>query len=347
MNSWHSWSPNGKWLVFSSKAYSVYTQLFLTHIDSEGRSTPPVVLANFTEANRAANIPEFANMRPDAIKKIHERFMDDISYFRVAEEFSKQGEHENAIRWYRKALEVNPNYAAAHANWGTCLMYQGKLDEAETHLKRAIALDPDLPEPRCTLGVVLSRRNKLPEAVASFREALKIKPDFALAQLHLGTVLLNLGRFDEAKEHLAEAARLDPRDPFAHFNLGAACARAEHPREAAEHLARALELDPDFFPALVNLALIRATNKDDSLRDGRQAVELATRACRLTGHQHPEALHALAAAYAEVGQFADAVPMAERAARLARSGGSEDLVQAIQEAIEFYRRQQPFRPDSR
>src|SRR5208283_2496076 len=44
LNSWHSWSPNGKWLVFSSKVNGPYTQLFLTHIDSRGESTPPVVL---------------------------------------------------------------------------------------------------------------------------------------------------------------------------------------------------------------------------------------------------------------------------------------------------------------
>ncbi len=47
MNSWHSWSPNGRWLVFSSKAYTLYTQLMLTHIDDQGHSTPPVVAVAF------------------------------------------------------------------------------------------------------------------------------------------------------------------------------------------------------------------------------------------------------------------------------------------------------------
>ena len=61
MNSWHSWSPNSRWLVFSSKANSPYTQLFLTHIDERGESSAPVVLANFTAPDRAANIPEFVN----------------------------------------------------------------------------------------------------------------------------------------------------------------------------------------------------------------------------------------------------------------------------------------------
>jgi hypothetical protein len=74
MNSWHSWSPNGKWLVFSSKAWSDYTQLCLTHIDENGDSTPPVLLAHLTAPNRAANIPEFVNTSPKAIVKIREQF---------------------------------------------------------------------------------------------------------------------------------------------------------------------------------------------------------------------------------------------------------------------------------
>jgi len=75
MNSWHSFSPNGKWLVFASKAYSDYTQLFLTHIDPCGNSSPPVLLAHLTAPDRAANIPEFVNTRPDAIARIQERFL--------------------------------------------------------------------------------------------------------------------------------------------------------------------------------------------------------------------------------------------------------------------------------
>jgi Tol biopolymer transport system component len=77
MNSWHSWSPNGKWLVFASKAYSDYTQLCLTHIDENGYCTPPVLLSHMTAPNRAANIPEFVNTPPTAIANIQEQFLDD------------------------------------------------------------------------------------------------------------------------------------------------------------------------------------------------------------------------------------------------------------------------------
>jgi len=77
MNSWHSWSPNGKWLVFASKAYSDYTQLLLTHIDEDGRSTPPVVLAHMTATDRAANIPEFVYADSEAIAGIRAMFLND------------------------------------------------------------------------------------------------------------------------------------------------------------------------------------------------------------------------------------------------------------------------------
>ncbi|MCP4451244.1 MAG: hypothetical protein GY809_07260, partial [Planctomycetes bacterium] len=68
--------PNGKWLVFASKAFSDHTQLCLTHIDEKGYSTPPVLLDHFTVPDRAANIPEFVNAHPGAIARIHARFLD-------------------------------------------------------------------------------------------------------------------------------------------------------------------------------------------------------------------------------------------------------------------------------
>ncbi|MBO6004694.1 MAG: PD40 domain-containing protein, partial [Verrucomicrobia bacterium] len=82
MNSWHSWSPNSRWLVFSSKERGAYTQLWLTHIDENGESTPPVVLENFTEEDRAANIPEFYKRGEKGIQHISPQFLDDDSHVR-------------------------------------------------------------------------------------------------------------------------------------------------------------------------------------------------------------------------------------------------------------------------
>jgi hypothetical protein len=70
MNSWHSWSPNSRWLVFSSKVNTPYTQLFLTHIDQHGYDSTPVLLSRFSGNKLACIAPEFVNIEPDAIKEI-------------------------------------------------------------------------------------------------------------------------------------------------------------------------------------------------------------------------------------------------------------------------------------
>ncbi len=70
-NSWHSFSPNGKWMLFSSKTNSMYTEIFLTHIDDNGMDSPPVCLSRFSEDRYAANVPEFVNLPADAIRRIH------------------------------------------------------------------------------------------------------------------------------------------------------------------------------------------------------------------------------------------------------------------------------------
>ncbi len=69
-NSWHSWSSNGRWLLFSSKVNGPYTEIFLTHVDEEGKDSPPVLLSRFNDPGYAANVPEFVPIHADAIRSI-------------------------------------------------------------------------------------------------------------------------------------------------------------------------------------------------------------------------------------------------------------------------------------
>lgn len=70
MNSWHSWSPNSKWIVFTCKASSPYTELYLTHMDKTGESSPAVRLFRFSNKELAAMVPECVPISakiPDAV----------------------------------------------------------------------------------------------------------------------------------------------------------------------------------------------------------------------------------------------------------------------------------------
>jgi Tol biopolymer transport system component len=72
MNSWHSFSPNGRWMVFASKLNGPYTEMWLTHIDVSGTDSPAVLLEHFITENRAANIPEFVNIQKGKMQAIHQ-----------------------------------------------------------------------------------------------------------------------------------------------------------------------------------------------------------------------------------------------------------------------------------
>jgi hypothetical protein len=102
-------------------------------------------------------------------------------------------------------------------------------------------------------------------------------------------------------------------------------------------------MSAQFTNALNNLAWLLATAPDDQVRDGSRAVELAERACQLTGWKHPVLMGTLAAAYAEAGRFDDAVKMAERARSEAEAQKLEPVAARNTELLELYRQGKPYR----
>ena len=334
MNSWHSFSPNGRWLVFSSKANSPYTQLFLTHINEQGQSSPAVLLEHFTSSDRAANIPEFINVEPSAIKRIREQFLDDFSYLRAASEFFKGNDFIGAERQCRKSLELNPKNAKAHAILGIALARQDKVDEANRHLSEAIRLDPTDYEAHYTLGQTMARQKKFDDAIRHFSVVLKLRPDYTQAHSYMGSLLLAKGILDQAATHLSEALRLDPNYADAHYNMGQLMLRRKNLDEAVRHLSQAVQLIPDDAQAHYKLALALAQQQ----QPGRAVVHY-TKAISLEPQVDTSPLlnHLLAAHYAEARRFREATSHEEKALELARAAGYDKLAKEFEKWLEAYK----------
>ena len=103
-----------------------------------------------------------------------------------------------------------------------------------------------------------------------------------------------------------------------------------------------IDLRPKDYVLMNQAAWLMATSSDASLRNGKDAVELAGRAVRLAGKSEPTTVATLAAAYAEAGRFADAVQTARYALTLARQQGRFDLVKSIEEKLPLYESKKPF-----
>ena len=275
MNSWHSFSPNGRWLVFSSKSRSPYTQMFLTHLDEQGRDSPAILIENATAANRAVNIPEFVNIPTDGMLKIDVPAVEYYRVFDLALELTKKGQYEAAIAEWKKASELGPEDAKVHMNLGVALAGAGKFDEAIICYRKALDMDPGDPEALMNFGVALAGTDKLDEAIAQYQKALEIDPDYPEAHNNLGAALARTGKLDQAIAQYQKALEVNPAYPEVHNNLGVALARAGKLDEAVTHFRKALEVNPNSAEVLNNLgrALAEAGKPDEAIAHFQKILE--------------------------------------------------------------------------
>ncbi|MBI4700904.1 MAG: tetratricopeptide repeat protein [Deltaproteobacteria bacterium] len=338
MSSWHSFSPSGRWLVFASKQNGPYTQLFLTHIDAEGNSSPPVLLDRFTAPERAANIPEFVNVAPGAIAAIRERFVDDVSMFRVAEENRQAGDWEKAEHAYRKSLEINPRSADSHNGLSAVLLQQGRPAEAEAELRAALAGEPEHAGARVNLALALTALGRAREAVDSLRDLRPPAPNDVAADNALGQAHFQLGEHEAAIAAYERALAAEPDSVPVLKNLALAHKRRGDLGRAAERYRRVLALEPDDPQALTNLGLIWLECRSAALCDPREALGLLGRANELTHGTNPIVLGGLSAAYAHQGRLAEAIASGRQALLLAQRAGDEALARQIAERVAGYER---------
>jgi tetratricopeptide (TPR) repeat protein len=307
MNSWHSFSPNGRWLVFSSKSRSPYTQMFLTHIDAEGRDSPAILIENSTAANRAVNIPEFVNIPPPGIERIDVPAGDFYRQFDVAATLAKKGDYQAAIREWTKALAMGTDDARAHSNFGASLAGAGRMEEAMAQYRQALAAMPNYPEAHNNLGNALAAAGKLDEAIAHYRQALQGDPGSAEAHNNLGTALTKQGHLSEAIGHFEAALETRPDYAEAHNNLAIALAAANRLDEAIDQYRQAIESDPAYPDAHNNLgaALARQGKLDEAIAHFRKALELNPGSARGEANSGRALL--------AQGKFDEAIPHLEKA----------------------------------
>ncbi len=194
------------------------------------------------------------------------------------------------------------------------------------------------------LGIVLAEQRRTAEAISHFSEAVRIMPHFVDARQSLAAALESQGRTEAALEHYLAAARFKP-DAGVHGKIALLLAGLGRPQEASVHYREALRLKPDWPEALNNFAWLLATAPEGSLRNGTEAVQLAQRACELTGNNRPMMVGTLAAAYAEAGRFPEAMATAQKAHDLAQAAGETELAATNLKLLELYRQGRPYRAD--
>ena len=202
-------------------------------------------------------------------------------------------------------------------NLGTALAVRGDFAAAEANFRTALSLDPGYLEAYWKLGDLLCRQKRLDQGIDVLRTAIKIAPAYYPAWRTLGQALANdPQRRDEAIKCYSVLLGQPETARDAAETLGYLYYVKRQPRTALEFWARYLDEVPDSLPVLTMTAWVLATDPDASVRDGSKAAALAQRAKTISRGQSSPVLVALAAAYAEQGNFALAASTVEQANRL-------------------------------
>ena len=187
--------------------------------------------------------------------------------FMLGEEKNRET-FEQAIKYFKKALEYDPNYSQAYACLGFAHIfdYQNRwTDEPDSSLamakqnaRLALEKDPNEPLARCVSAMVASLEKDLDRAKSEIDLALSLNPNLALAHSLRGSNRIYSGQPLEAIPEIEQAMRLDPAlsSQFLHF-LGMAYLLAGKYETAATSLRQRIVLVPrtDFSRALLASAL--------------------------------------------------------------------------------------------
>jgi tetratricopeptide (TPR) repeat protein len=178
------------------------------------------------------------------------------------------------------------------------------------------------------------------KAIADCNQAIELGSHDARVRLFRGLAWFDKKEYDKAIADQTEAIRLEPQNAFAYYARGTAWSVKKEYAKAVADLAVSARLDPENPAATNGLAWIWATCPDSKYRDGRRAIESATKACELTEWTEPGIIDTLAAAYAEAGDFGSALKWQTKAIEIETDPKNADEYRA---RLTLYQERKPYR----
>ena len=281
--------------------------------------------------------------------------------------------YDEALETLGKIRLLNPKSAEPLVELARVHAQQEKPDAAIEDLSQAIKLAPDNVELLLLRAGVYQEKGDKDKAMADVDQVLKLKPDFAMAVRTRALFLAEDKRFDEAAKALETLLKTNPKDSLTLLQLAMLYGAEKKWDKALEGYSNVLAANPDEWRALQgradlclnigkhaeavadydkliklhvenestlnNYAWVLATSPDDKLRDGKRAIQLATKACELSEYKLAYILSTLAAAYAETGDFETAIKWSSKAVEI----GDEKHDDSLKKELESYKANKPMR----
>ncbi len=215
-------------------------------------------------------------------------------------------EYDKAVDEFTRVLQMNPELDLALIRRSQAYLYAGKFAEALADVDAVLKDNPSLALAHGLRAQALAANNRLPDAIAEMKTLAGELPGQIDVHMQLALYYMMNEQPRDAIAEYSTVLELDAEHYLALRSRGDAYLNIGDHVPAIVDFERALALDPEDAALLNNFAWVLATSPDDAVRNGKRAIELATKACELTEYKQPHIISTLAAAFAESGDITTA-----------------------------------------
>lgn len=215
-----------------------------------------------------------------------------------------------------------------------------RLSEALDHFTKMMDRDPETPYWYAYRGWAYHKLEQNERAIRDYSEAIRLSEESYLFN-NRGVIYRSMKKYEDSITDFTKAIVLDPDYQLGYRNRGQSYSMIKQFDKALKDYEVALKIDSNSPGNNNAVAWLLATAPDPKIRNGKRAVELAERACKLTDFKRGGLIDTLAAAYAEAGDFKKAIEYQELALK-SNDFPVSDLA-AARARMELFRSQKPYR----
>ncbi|WP_434521739.1 tetratricopeptide repeat protein [Halorubrum sp. AS12] len=201
---------------------------------------------------------------------------DVAAYVNRGNSKSELGRHEESIKDYNRAIEINSEDSKSYYNRGNTKLELEQYEEAIEDYDKAIELDSEPTQALVNRGNAKSNLERHEEAIEDYSKAIKQNSEDSDAYYNRGYARFNLEKYEDALEDFTQAIELDPEYIDSYYNRANVLANLERYEEALEDLSRAIELNPEDSGAYADRGTIKSNleRHKEALEDLDRAIEL-------------------------------------------------------------------------
>jgi len=246
------------------------------------------------------------------------------AWFSLGNAYQREHRWKEAIEYFKKALQLKPDYDLPVINMANCYQRLGDDEAALAGYEHYLTIDPKNAHVRYQAGEIYLDKGDVARAEQNFTQALEIDPRVAAARNALGVIAFRRGDLVTAEREVRAALAQKSDVRLAHYNLALIAEERNDPRTAESEYRKELEIHPDAYRAAFNLARLyeRLGNRQEHVAWLKKAVEI--------NPDGPEANTFLAKAYLDAGtNFQEAVKMARKSLDVSPRGSQAPLAHFV------------------